>query len=276
MERISKMAAIVENPECFEEYKNHRRQLKEKHRQFDIDRGYSIDRQAVLVWPGGRYSGFEAFMTTAKSMIPFDDAHLVIKNSLQDAIDFSIPNDIIILSHGEYVLDDLGDLNTCLTIFGSGEASKTIINLNSGYGFEVIIKGRGSVCNLRNLTLKSKSGQGGIWIKDGAALEIKDCLLMNLYTAIKITGQDTVAKLKYSEVQTCHVGFEIDHEAKLDATGGLIEDCDIGILAEKNGSNERNPDEPRTGIVLEEMDNYAAVKIEMVDPKIKIRIDDVC
>ena len=50
---ISKFARIIENPELSVEYASQARKIKETERLFDLNRGYSIDRQAVLVWQNG-------------------------------------------------------------------------------------------------------------------------------------------------------------------------------------------------------------------------------
>ena len=73
---------------------------------------------------------------------------------------------------------NVGDLASSLSIFGLGnDPSKIIIKLNSGYGYEVVLtKGYGY---LEAVTVTSKSGQGGFWIKDGASLEVKDCRMVS-------------------------------------------------------------------------------------------------
>ena len=47
---ITKLATIIENPDVFQEFKAQRRLQKEQSRLFEISRGYSIDRKAILVW----------------------------------------------------------------------------------------------------------------------------------------------------------------------------------------------------------------------------------
>ena len=75
---------------------------------------------------------------------------------------------------------NLGDLTSCLSIFGIGsDPSKVKINLNCGYGYEVVLtNGYGY---FSNVTVTSKHGQGGFWIKNGASLEVKDCRMVSLY-----------------------------------------------------------------------------------------------
>jgi hypothetical protein len=126
LEKIPKLASIIENPELYDEYKKQRRVSKEAIRRFDIARGYSIDRQAVLVWSGGQFVGLETFLASAYKIIPFDtdQAHVVIKETLQDAIDCCVPGDVIILREGCYHLEDVGDLADCLTVFGIGDKSE--------------------------------------------------------------------------------------------------------------------------------------------------------
>ena len=65
-----------------------------------------------------------------------------------------------------------------LSIFGLGnDPSKILIKLNSGYGYEVVLtKGYGY---FEAVTVTSKFGQGGFWIKDGASLEVKDCRMVS-------------------------------------------------------------------------------------------------
>ena len=81
----------------------------------------------------------------------------------------------------EYVFyANLGDLTSCLSVFGLGsDPSKVKINLNCGYGYEVVLtNGYGY---FSNVTVTSKHGQGGFWIKNGASLEVKDCRMVSLY-----------------------------------------------------------------------------------------------
>ena len=75
---------------------------------------------------------------------------------------------------------NLGDLTSCLSVFGLGsDPSKVKINLNCGYGYEVVLtNGYGY---FSNVTVTSKHGQGGFWIKNGASLEVKDCRMVSLY-----------------------------------------------------------------------------------------------
>ena len=82
---IMKLAEIVEDPERYDEFKAHRRMVKEKEREFKLERGYSIDRQAVLVWPGGKF--LANFVKEAIDTIPFDEPHILTENNLQDAVD---------------------------------------------------------------------------------------------------------------------------------------------------------------------------------------------
>ena len=74
----------------------------------------------------------------------------------------------------------LGDLTSCLSVFGLGsDPSKVKINLNCGYGYEVVLtNGYGY---FSNVTVTSKHGQGGFWIKNGASLEVKDCRMVSLH-----------------------------------------------------------------------------------------------
>ena len=108
LSEIVKFANIVENPELYDEFKSQRRLAKEKERQFKVERGYSIDRQAVLVWHGGK--NLSGFIEAAIALVPFDDPHLIVKTDLQDAIDSSVPGDLIILCEGDHLLEDIGDL----------------------------------------------------------------------------------------------------------------------------------------------------------------------
>ena len=109
LDRISKVAAMMENPEIAMEFAIQKRKAKENLRLFDIDRGYSIDRQAVLVWQnGGKIEEYQEILIAMKNVIPFNEPHVVVKDKLQDAIDSSVPNDVIILAPGEYHLEDLG------------------------------------------------------------------------------------------------------------------------------------------------------------------------
>ena len=109
LDRISKVAAMMENPEIAMEFAIQKRKAKENLRLFDIDRGYSIDRQAVLVWQnGGKIDEYQEILIAMKNVIPFNEPHVVVKDKLQDAIDSSVPNDVIILAPGEYHLEDLG------------------------------------------------------------------------------------------------------------------------------------------------------------------------
>ena len=109
LDRISKVAAMIENPEIAMEFAIQKRKAKENLRLFDIDRGYSIDRQAVLVWQnGGKIDEYQEILIAMKNVIPFNEPHVVVKEKLQDAIDSSVPNDVIILAPGEYHLEDLG------------------------------------------------------------------------------------------------------------------------------------------------------------------------
>ena len=179
LNRIKKVAGIIEDPEISMEFVSQRRKEKEKGRLFDIRRGYSIDRQAVLVWQnGGKSDEYLNMLDSLKIKIPFDDPHIIVKDNLQDAIDCCIPNDAIVLAPGEYDLDDVGDLASSLSIFGLGnDPSKIVIKLNSGYGYEVVLnKGYGY---FEAVTVTSKTGQGGFWIKDGASLEVKDCRMVS-------------------------------------------------------------------------------------------------
>ena len=271
LEGIPKLALVVENPATYDEYKTQLRQAKERHRLFDIDRGYSIDRQAVLVWPGGKLSNLHEFLGEAKSQIPFDDAHIILKDSLQAAIDCCIPNDVIILGPGEYILDDLGDLATCLSIIGiARDARKTKIVLDCGFGYEIVIQGPGSICNLKNLTILSKGGQSGIWIRNGAALYLRDCRLLGFHNAVRISDDESKGVLKYNEIQTCHSAFEIKNGGQLHVVGGLIEDCEVGIVAE-SFTNELHD------IHLDEVDNYAKNKYDIkvpIGPKVVVNFPD--
>ena len=126
LNRISKLARIIENPELSVEFAMQARKIKQTERLFDLNRGYSIDRQAVLVWQnGGKIDQYQKILALLKNVVPFDKPHVVVKNKLQDAIDCCLPNDILVLAPGEYDLENLGDLATCLSIFGiSNDPSK--------------------------------------------------------------------------------------------------------------------------------------------------------
>ena len=187
LNRISKLARIIENPELSVEFAMQARKIKQTERLFDLNRGYSIDRQAVLVWQnGGKIDQYQKILALLKNVVPFDKPHVVVKNKLQDAIDCCLPNDILVLAPGEYDLENLGDLATCLSIFGiSNDPSKIRINLNSGYGYEVVLSN--GYVSLEGVTVTSKCRQGGFWLKNGASIEVKDCrMVSNLLQIIMI------------------------------------------------------------------------------------------
>ena len=46
--------------------------MKEKNREFDIQRGYQIERQACIVWQGGSHKKLQQFLDEGKKMVPFD------------------------------------------------------------------------------------------------------------------------------------------------------------------------------------------------------------
>ena len=86
----------------------------------------------------------------------------------------------------EYIFyANLGDLTSCLSVFGLGsDPSKVKINLNCGYGYEVVLtNGYGY---FSNVTVTSKHGQGGFWIKNGASLEVKDCRMVSSYDKLLV------------------------------------------------------------------------------------------
>ena len=255
-ENLVKMALIVEDPCCFAEFKSQRREAKEKERMFDLNRGYSIDRQAVLVWQGGHLQDLADLLKLAKDNIPFDEAHLLVKTSLQEAVDCCISNDVILLAPGAYQLENLGDLSSCLTLIGLDVDSRKEVKivLDCGYGFEMLFQNPGSFCSLTNLTLTSKSGQSGIWARKGARVEIKDCRLLGFHTALKVDPEAQVS-VRYSEIQACHCAFDAAQGCLLKVQGGLVEDCNIGFVLEEAVDLQA---------ICQEMDNYALVKSQCV------------
>ena len=76
--------------------------------------------------------------------------------------------------------------------------------------------------------------------------------------AFKISGEESSVKLKWCEIQACHYGIQVEKGARFQMTGGLIEDCNFGISAE---TEEKEPGE---NIKLEEVDNYASVKFDIL------------
>ena len=67
--------------------------------------------------------------------------------------------------------------------------------------------------------------------------------------------------MKWSEIQASRIGLKAEHGGKIQMIGGLIEDCDVGISA------ETVEEEPGVNIKLEEIDNYATVKYELLAPR---------
>ena len=254
---VVKLANIVENPELYGEFQYQRRLTKEKEREFKIERGYSIDRQAVLVWHGGK--NLSEFIEAALALVPFDDPHLIVKSDLQDAVDACVPGDLIVLCEGDHILEDIGDLQVCLNLTGLSKADKTRVILDSGYGFELVLKNPGSSCRINNVTLMSKRGQAGLWASDGAEIVLTDCILRGFNTGIKLSGSKTLGLFKWSDFVNCQIAIEVDDGAKCDFAGGLIEECEIGL---KIRSKEHGLEE--AGISIEDVDNYSAKKIDFV------------
>ena len=58
-----------------------------------------------LIWDSvhNQATKFQEFMSKAVEMIPFDHAHVVVKDTLQKAVDDTIPGDLILLSEGEHL-----------------------------------------------------------------------------------------------------------------------------------------------------------------------------
>merc|ERR1719412_813719 len=112
------------------------------------------------------------FLSEGMKMVPFDGAHVVIKNTLQDAI-------------------DTGDLNTCLNIFGVGETKKNKLILDCGYDYEILVDGSGYILNFENLTVSSKIKQNGILVKNGAKAVFQQCIMTNFKQTIEVRNQSS-------------------------------------------------------------------------------------
>ena len=265
---IVKLANIVENPELYSEFKYHRRFAKEKDREFKIERGYSIDRQAVLVWKGGK--NLSEFINAALAIVPFDDPHLIVKSDIQDAVEACVPGDLIILCEGDHILEDIDDLEVCLNITGLGKADKTRVILDCGYGFELVLKNPGSSCRIKNVTLMSKRGQAGLLASDGAEVVLTDCIIRGVTTGIKLSGEKTSSLFKWTDFVNCKTAIEIENGARCEFSGGLLEECEVGL---KIRSIEQGMEE--AGISIEDVDNYSAKKIDFVHvPRVAASIQD--
>lgn len=265
LQNIAKMANITENPNALEEYKSQIRQAKEKERLFDLDRGYSIDRQAVLVWNGGSMNDLQEFMERARKQIPFDDPHILFKNNLQDAIDCCVPNDFIVLGPGDHHLSDLGDLNTCLNIVGlAPDPRKIKVHLDCGFKNEMVFDGPATRCYLNNITLTSNTFQNAIWIKNGGGLEVKDCIFTQCNVAVKASDDASNAKLKWTEFQTCQVALQAEKGARISFSGGVIEDCHIGLLYDEDDV-----------VHVDDVENYATIQEKTKPCQVRVKIDQV-
>ena len=71
LEYLEKKLQVVENQESYESFLRNRRDMKEKKREFDIKRGYEIERQACFVWQGGSHNKLKKFLDEGKKMVPF-------------------------------------------------------------------------------------------------------------------------------------------------------------------------------------------------------------
>ena len=71
LEYLEKKLQVVENQESYESFLRNRRDMKERKREFDIKRGYEIERQACFVWQGGSHNKFKKFLDEGKKMVPF-------------------------------------------------------------------------------------------------------------------------------------------------------------------------------------------------------------
>ena len=78
-ESIEKLSMVVENPEMYNQYQIKRRRKKQEDREFELNRGCSIDRQACLVWTGGQFSTMENYITNCKNLIPFENVNLYLQ-----------------------------------------------------------------------------------------------------------------------------------------------------------------------------------------------------
>ena len=229
------------------QFQTNRRRVKYQARDFDFKRGFSIDRQAVFVWSGGSWSKLQHFLSEGIKMVPFDGAHIVIKNTLQDAIDTCVEGDVIVICPGEHILHDTGDLNTCLNIFGVGENKKNKLILDCGYDYEILVDGSGSILNFENLTVSSKIKQNGILVKNGAKAVFQQCIMTNFKQTIEVRNQSSCF-MKWSEVSYCVSAISVEENGHFESTGGLIENCEVGIIT---------TDDNLSNIILDDTDNYA-------------------
>ena len=163
------------------------------------------------------------------------------------------------MAEGDHYLDDLGDLQNCFNVVGIGRSDKIRLFLDSGYGFELVIQDPGSSIRLENVTITSKLGQAGLWVHNGAEVTLKDCVVRNMATGIKLSGEQTVGHFKWSEFLDCQIGVEVEDGARCDISGGLIEDCSVGIRL--TGKTKHLED---SGVTIEDMDNYSVKHIDFV------------
>ena len=218
LESIAKLSILIEYPAMYDELQINKRRVKDEARSFDIKRGCSIDRQAVFVWTGGSWPQLQDFLSNGMKMVPFDGAYVVVKDTLQSAIDICIPGDVILLCHGEHILDDVGDLKSCLNIFGVGNFNEIKLTLDCGYDYELIASGSESNIYFENVTIASKIKQNGILIKDGAKITLQQCRVTHFSKSIEVRNNSSCL-MKWSEVTGCDVAIFLEKNGNFHSIG---------------------------------------------------------
>jgi hypothetical protein len=105
-------------------------------------------------------------------------------------------------------------------------------------------------------------------VANGASLNLRDCSLYNFKTAIKMQDNSSKVAMKWCDIERCLNAVQVGHGGRFEATGCLIEDCQLGILVESNLDQDLEQ-----SLLLTDVDNYAQTKQKIIPPPIKIKID---
>ncbi|KAL7304581.1 protein nessun dorma [Trichogramma pretiosum] len=239
---------VLENPEMRDMFvKNHTFNGNEGEIKRRKSRGQQ--REAYFIWLGGSLQDtIEAF----KSCQDFLPANIFTKtsNNLQEALDVSKTEDIIVIGVGEHNILSAGNLENGGTIRGLGKTESVIVAPKETEVGPCVLDFSGQETVLENLTINLKNLQFGILARKGTLI-LKNCCLnitnesVTKHGIIVLPGAKLIAKetkfiglgtglVVHSEAQAtlmncsfenCYEGIQLNEKSKLSATGCIFTDC---------------------------------------------------
>lgn len=233
LEKLRKNAAIVENPVW-------RSAFREEHTKDKILRRRRTNGNVIFfVWKCGNYYQLQTFLDSARDKTPYDEEDVEFKPTLQDAIDDSLPGDVIIVQAGHHLLTDIGDLKENIVIYGVDKPEDTVLQVGETlhqYGLEV---SRNAV--LENLTLcpnvpDKEENFGGILVRKHAHVYLRQCHITGFKTGIKVED-DGKLSLRRSEISECEESIWLGKEVTMEATDVKIVDNKVGLLVDSTSFN---------------------------------------